>query len=166
MRWSWLAATALLLGCHDSAPERKPALELTGPVVDRANLIDPVAEASLVGSLETLAAETGVQFIVATTTSLDGREINEYSLDLARAWALGSKERSDGILLLVAPNERKVRIEVGRGLENIMKDEICTSIIRNDMMPAFKSKHMQEGILAGARATIGILYNALKRKAA
>jgi uncharacterized protein len=166
MTWGWLAATALLLGCTAPAPEMKPALELTGRVVDRANLIDPAAEASLAGSLETLAAETGVQFVVATTPSLDGKEINEYSLDLARAWALGSKEHDDGILLLVAPNERKVRIEVSRGLENIMKDEICASIIRNDMIPAFKSKHMQEGILAGAQATVGILHNALKRKAA
>ncbi len=88
----------------------------------------------------------------STTSSLQGKDINDYSITLARSWGLGSKEHNDGLLLLVAPNERRLRIEVGKGLEKKLPDELCAKIIRKDITPRFKSGAMFDGINAGVDA--------------
>jgi uncharacterized protein len=99
----------------------------------------------------------GPQFVVATTPTLKGQKINFYSIDLARAWQLGANERGDGVLLLVAPNERQVRIEVGKGLEQRLPDEVCAEIIKTDLLPAFRSGDMAGGIERGVGAIIAQL---------
>ena len=145
-----IAAAFLAMGCAAEADELPaPALELTGRVVDAANIIGAETEAQLVGELETLESDTGVQLVVATTPSLEGRSIDAYSLDLANAWALGSAERNDGLMVLVAPTERQVRIEVGLGLEESVTDAEAQAIIDEAMSSAFRSGDFDGGIIDG-----------------
>ncbi len=132
----------------------EPSLQLTGRVVDQAGLLDDEAEKLLAGKLARLESETGPQFVVATTDGLDGMSIADYSLRLARGWGLGHSKRNDGVILLVAPNEMKVRIEVGYGLEGSLNDPFCAKVIRDNMLPEFRDGKLQEGIMAGANKLI------------
>ena len=92
------------------------------PVVDAANLLDPAQEAALNAKLTAINAATGHQLAVATIPSLEGRDIADYGYRLLRTWALGTKEKDDGVILIIAPNERRTRIEVGYGLEPVLTD--------------------------------------------
>jgi len=154
----WIALLALvsLCACDASAPGAKapPALALTGRVVDDARLLLPEQEVQLTRALAALERDEGPQFVVATTRSLQGRRIEDYSIDLARAWAIGSAKRNDGVVLVVAPNERKVRIEVGYGLEKRLPDEFCAEVIRETIVPAFERGDFPGGIARGAGALI------------
>jgi uncharacterized protein len=128
--------------------------KLTGRVVDQANLLDPAQEAALTTKLEGLETRTKRQLVVATLNSLEGYEISDYGYRLGRTWALGQDgkgetEKDNGVILIVAPNERKMRIEVGYGLEPILTDGLSSSIIRNDITPAFKAGDFPGGINAG-----------------
>ncbi len=126
--------------------------QLTGRVVDEANILSPQSEAQLVTLSETIEKEASDQFVVVTLNSLQGLEIEEYGYQLGRTWKIGQKDVDNGILLIVAPNERKVRIEVGYGLEGNMPDMLANRIIREKIIPAFKAGDMEGGILAGAQA--------------
>ncbi len=134
--------------------DTEPSLQLTGRVVDQAGLLDEEAEKLLATRLAQLERETGPQFVVATTDSLDGMSIADYSLRLGRGWRLGHSKRDDGVILLVAPNERKVRIEVGYGLEGSLNDPFCAKVIRDNILPEFRDGKFQEGIMAGANNLI------------
>jgi uncharacterized protein len=147
-----------MFGSSDGAVQApKPAMELTGRVVDRANLIDEKLESQLTARLARLQRETGVQMVIATTLSLDGQSIDSYSLQLANSWGVGSRKRNDGLVLLVAPNERKVRIEVGKGLESVMTDDLCADIIQRSIIPRFRKGDMAGGIVAGVDAILAAL---------
>jgi uncharacterized protein len=123
---------------------------LTGRVVDQANVIPADVEAQLVARLAALEATSSDQLVVATVTSLQGYEIEEYGYQLGRAWKIGQGERlNNGVILLVAPNERKVRIEVGYGLEGVLTDMFTGEVVRNNIVPAFKAGDMIGGIVAG-----------------
>jgi uncharacterized protein len=134
-----------------AAPEFPP---LTGRVVDAANIIPDDVEASLDQKLEALETQSQRQLVVATVPDLQGYEITDNGYQLGRAWAIGDKERNDGVLLLVAPNERKVRIEVGYGMEPIITDGLSFLIVNNDILPRFKAGDMAGGIVAGTDALI------------
>ncbi|MGE4323576.1 MAG: YgcG family protein [Sphingobium sp.] len=123
--------------------------KLTGQVVDAANLLDDAQEAALTARLAELATQSGRQVVVATVPDLQGYDIGDYGYRLGRAWGIGDQNRNDGALLIVAPNERKVRIEVGYGLEGIMTDALSAQIIRNAITPRFKAGDMAGGIAAG-----------------
>lgn len=128
--------------------------KLTGRVVDQANLLDPAQEAALTAKLAGLETRTNRQLVVATLNSLEGYEISDYGYRLGRHWALGQdgkgeSEKDNGAILIVAPNERKMRIEVGYGLEPVLTDGLSSSIIRNDITPAFKAGDFPAGINAG-----------------
>jgi uncharacterized protein len=143
-------AVPALAGCGASAETgQAPALELTGRGVDAAGILDDAAEVSLTRQLAALESEVGPQMVVVTTPDLKGREIEDYSLTLANQWGVGDKERNDGLLLVIAPTERKVRIELGRGLEGVLGDELCASIIVNDIVPDFKAGDFERGIADG-----------------
>ena len=90
-----------------------------------------------------------MQLAVATTPSLEGKEILVYSVDLARAWGIGDAERNDGLMLLVAPNERQARIEVGYGLESTVKDDEADAILKQAVLPEFRNGNYESGILKG-----------------
>ncbi|MEJ7925403.1 TPM domain-containing protein [Sphingobium sp. AN641] len=129
---------------------------LSGRVVDAANILDPAQEATLTQKLATLEQQSGRQLVVATIADLQGHDIADYGYRLGRDWQLGSKDKDDGALLIVAPNDRKVRIEVGYGLEGILTDALSSRIIRNAIAPRFKAGDYPGGIDAGV-SEIGTL---------
>lgn len=143
-----LAALLLLIAAWPAHAQTFPAL--TGRVVDQANLLDPAQEADLTAKSEALEKASGRQFVVATVNSLEGRDIQDYGYRLGRAWGIGSKDKKDGVILLIAPNERKVRIEVGYGLEPILTDALSSVVINRQILPRFKAGDMPGGIMAGA----------------
>lgn len=141
-----------LFGQPASAAPEFP--KLTGRIVDAANVLPQDVEARLDQKLTTFEQQSHRQFVVATVPSLQGYEISDYGYQLGRAWGIGDKERNDGVLLLVAPAERKVRIEVGYGLEGVLPDGMGFLIVNNDIVPLFKAGDMPGGIEAGADAII------------
>jgi uncharacterized protein len=127
---------------------------LTGRVVDEANLLDPAQEAALTAKLQGLETRTKRQFVVATLNSLQGYDIADYGYQLGRKWAIGQDgkgeaEKDNGAILIIAPNERKLRIEVGYGLEPVLTDGFSSSVIRNDITPYFKAGDFAGGINNG-----------------
>lgn len=128
--------------------------ELTGRVVDNADILSPEAEAALTAKLEALETQSQRQLVVATVPDLQGYDISDYGYQLGRAWGLGDATRNDGALLLVAPNERKVRIEVGYGLEGYLTDALSALIIQNAILPEFREGDFAGGIAAGTDAII------------
>jgi uncharacterized protein len=150
----FLLFLALLIAAPAAAQTYPP---LTGRVVDLADLLTPEQEAELTQKLEALQAASTRQLVVATFPNLEGRSIEEYGVGLGRAWQIGQRQANNGILLIVARDERKVRIEVGYGLEGIMTDAISSRIIRNDIVPRFRADDYPGGINAGADAIIAQL---------
>ena len=148
---------ALLLALLAAPAAAQTFPELTGRVVDQANLLSPEQEIDLSSKSEALEAQTGRQFVVATVNSLEGREIEDYGYRLGRHWGIGRAEEDDGVILLVAPNEKKVRIETGYGAEGFLPDILAGRIIRNDIIPRFKAGDMAGGIMAGAGAILAQL---------
>jgi uncharacterized protein len=149
-----LIAALLVLTGQSALAQNFP--KLTGRVVDQANLLDPAQEAALTAKLAGLETRTNRQLVVATLNSLEGYEISDYGYRLGRTWALGQdgkgegeSEKDNGAILIVAPNERKLRIEVGYGLEPVLTDGLSSSIIRGDITPAFKAGDFAGGINAG-----------------
>lgn len=131
--------------------------ELTGRVVDNAEILPENLETDLTAQLEALEQSTQRQLVVATVPDLQGYDIADYGYQLGRAWELGDAQRNDGMLLLVAPNERRVRIEVGYGLEGIMTDAFSQRIIDKDIIPYFRDGDMPAGIVAGTNALVSHL---------
>src|SRR5918997_2053865 len=102
-----LLSLALLVLAAPAAAQTFP--QLTGRVVDQANLLSPEQELDLSSKSQALEAQTGAQFVVVTVNSLEGREIEDYGYRLGRHWRLGREKQDNGVILLVAPRERKVR---------------------------------------------------------
>ena len=130
---------------------------LTGRVVDRANIIPAVTRGAIEQKLADLEAKSGIQLVVATVTSLEGQEIEPYANELFRSWKLGEKTKNNGVLLLVAPNERRVRIEVGYGLEGTLTDALSKVIITNAITPRFKAGDFGDGVSRGVDDIITVL---------
>ncbi|MFC7536782.1 TPM domain-containing protein [Sphingomonas sp. GCM10030256] len=147
-----LVAVFLLLLATPLAAQTFP--QLTGRVVDAAGIIPAADEAALTAKLENLEQQSGRQLVVATVPSLEGRPIEDYGYRLGRTWGIGSAEKDDGVVLLVAPNERKVRIETGYGARVFLTDALSSIIIRNAITPRFKNGDMAGGINAGVDAII------------
>ena len=130
---------------------------LTGRVVDQANIIQSDTRVAIEQKSADLEEKSGIQLVVATVNSLEGQEIEPYANELFRKWALGEKKKNNGVLLLVAPNERRVRIEVGYGLEGTLTDALSKVIISNAMTPRFKAGNFSEGISRGVDDIITVL---------
>jgi uncharacterized protein len=130
--------------------------KLTGRVVDQAHLLSPEQVLDLSSKSQALEAQSGRQFVVATVTSLEGYPIEDYAYRLGREWQIGSKKNNDGVLLLVAPNERKVWIATGYGAGGFMTDAMAGVITREAILPHFKQSPPDYGggIEAGADAII------------
>ena len=125
---------------------------LTGRVVDTAALLQPDQVAALEAKLAGIQQSTGHQLVVAIVPDLQGYPIEDYGYRLGRAWALGDKAKDDGAILLVAKNDRKLRIEVGYGLEPVLTDAWSSLIINNTITPKFKAGDFPGGIDAGVDA--------------
>src|SRR6202163_4141881 len=130
---------------------------LTGRIVDQANVIAAETRNAVEPKLADLEAKSGIQLVVATVKSLEGDDIEPYANALFRAWKLGEKQKNNGVLLLVAPNEHKVRIEVGYGLESTLTDALSKVIITNAMAPRFKAGDFGDGIARGVDDIITVL---------
>ena len=126
------------------------------PVVDQAGILRPEQVADLKSKAESLYTQTGRAFAIATVKSLEGYPIEDYSYRLGRAWGLGQKDSNEGVLLLVAPNDRKVWIATGYGAGGTMTDATSGIIIREDIIPHFKQSPPDYGggIEVGADAII------------
>jgi uncharacterized protein len=130
---------------------------LTGRVVDAANLLGTEDRRALEGDLQALEAKTTDQLVIYTAPSLQGYPIEDFGYRLGRAWGIGQKGKDNGVILIAAPNERKVRIEVGRGLEPQLTDAMTRLIIENAIIPAFRRNDFAGGIKAGVRDIRAVL---------
>jgi uncharacterized protein len=125
--------------------------QLTGRITDEAGLLSAADRNELDTVLAALEAKSTDQLAVVTLKSLQGYDIADYGYQLGRKWGIGQAGKNNGILLIVAPNERKVRIEVGRGLEPTMTDAMSKLIIENAILPQFRRGDFPAGISAGVR---------------
>ncbi len=142
------------LGAAWTAPDFPP---LTGRVVDGADLLGSLAKRQLTEQLAAHEAATTNQVVVVTLASLQGRTIEEFGYRLGRHWGIGQKGRDNGVLLIVAPAERKVRIEVGYGLEGSLTDAAASAIIQQEILPRFREDNYEAGIDNGVTAILGTI---------
>lgn len=131
--------------------------KLTGPVVDLAGLLEQDKFSELEDYLLSVDASYSAQIAALIIPSLQGDSLEEYSIRVAREWALGNERDSKGVLLLVAFKEKKIRIETGYGAEGSLTDAKCGLIIRNVMAPKFKDGDYAQGILDGVKAIAGVV---------
>jgi uncharacterized protein len=130
---------------------------LSGRVVDEANILDASTRAALTEKLAALEAKTTDQLVVVTLRSLQGTSIEDLGYQLGRHWKVGQQGKNNGALLIVAPSERKVRIEVGYGLEGTLTDAISKLIIENAILPRFRANDVPGGITRGVDDIISVL---------
>jgi uncharacterized protein len=150
-----LLATPACGRTHAAATEAQPHFPaLTGRIVDQAHLLTPAEEQALAAQSAAVERDTKAQYVVVTIRSLEGSRIEDYGYRLGRFWGIGRKGANDGVILLVAPTERKVRIEVGYGLEKRITDPFAGNVIRDRMLPAFRRGRFGDGILAGSDAIV------------
>lgn len=130
---------------------------LTGRVVDQAELLDTQAEARLTSMLAAHEEATSEQVVVVTVPDLQGQGIEEFGVQLGREWGIGQKGEDNGALLIVARDDRKIRIEVGYGLEGRLTDAQSSVIINRIITPAFREGDFTRGITEGAAGMIQVL---------
>jgi uncharacterized protein len=161
-QWLWqrLAAIVIVLLTLILPAHALDFPPLTGRVVDEAHVLDRAQIEELTGKLAALEAKTTDQLVVATVSSLRGTSVEDYANRLFREWKLGQKDKNNGVLLLVAPTERKVRIEVGYGLEGTLTDAISKFIIETSIVPRFRSNDVPGGIRRGVDDVILVLTGA------
>ena len=129
----------------------------TGYVNDFAAILSAEQKAALEERLIQLEKDRSVEFTVVTVKSLEGTTIEDYAVHLFETWQIGKKDKDNGLLFLIAPNERKVRFEVGYGLEPILTDAHTGRILDNYVLPEFKANRYSEGIIAGVTAVLPVL---------
>jgi uncharacterized protein len=152
MRFPRLAILLLALLALPARAQDFP--QLTGRVVDAADLLNADQEAQLSRRLEALEQRSTRQLVVATIPSLQSYPIEDYGYRLGRHWHIGQRNANNGAILIIAPNEHKVRVEVGYGLEPILTDAFSNRVIDEQIVPRFRAGDMPGGILAGADALI------------
>ena len=128
--------------------------QFTGLVTDAANIIPADQKAALEAKLQALKQQNGRQLVVATIPDLQGYDIADYGYQLGRNWGVGLKGVDNGAILIVAPKEHKVRVEVGYGLEPVLTDAFSSVVIQQAIVPRFKGGDMAGGISAGVDALV------------
>jgi uncharacterized protein len=131
--------------------------QLSGPVVDQADILSAANRSDIAAKSIALQEKSGIQLVVATVRSLEGSDIETYANQLFRTWKLGQAQKNNGVLLLVAPAEHKVRIEVGYGLEGTLTDALSSAIISGAIVPRFKTNDLPGGIERGVDGIISVL---------
>jgi len=149
-------AAALVL-CLTAAAFALDFPALTGRVVDQANVMSAASRSAIEAKSKDLEDKSGIQLVVATVKSLQGSDIETYANQLFRFWKLGEAKDNNGVLLLVAPTEHKVRIEVGYGLEGTLTDALSSVIISSVIIPRFKMNDYSGGIERGIDGIISVL---------
>ncbi|MGM0767261.1 MAG: TPM domain-containing protein [Pseudomonadota bacterium] len=155
-RWLVVVLTTLMAS-HALAQSGPDFPELTGRVVDNADMLPEKAEARLGGMLEAHEQGTSEQVVVVTLPNLQGYPIEEYGYQLGRHWGIGQEGEDNGALLIVAEDERRIRIEVGYGLEGRLTDAASATIINQVITPAFRAGDIPSGIVNGAEAMLQVL---------
>lgn len=155
----WLLVFLLLASTAGAEPTFP---ELTGRVVDQAGLLSAAEEDRLSQRLADEAQQSSNQVVVVTLKSLQGYDIADYGYRLGRHWGIGQKDKDNGALLIVAPEERKVRIEVGYGLEHALTDAISHNIIQAVITPQFKQGNFYQGISDGVDAMLAAIAGTYK----
>lgn len=130
---------------------------LSGRVIDEAGILSEETKASLESKLKEHEKQTSNQVVVLTIPSLEGEVLEEFSIKVATTWKLGQKKKDNGVLLLIAKGDRKLRIEVGYGLEGTLSDVICNRIIRNDITPLFKKGDFSGGVEKGVDSILAVI---------
>jgi len=154
-RATWMACCLTLLLLFSVMTRAEVAFPaLTGRVVDLAGILTADEHEQLVAQLTEHERQTSNQLVVVTVPTLDGLSIEEYGYQLGRHWGIGTREHSNGVLLILALQERKVRIEVGYGLEGALPDAIAANIIQTRILPHFKQGDMAAGVSAGVSAIL------------
>jgi len=138
---------------------------LSGRVVDNAEVLGGETKKRLTARLKAHEAETTQQIAVLTVPSLEGESVESYAEQVFNTWKLGQKGKDNGVLVLVAPNERRMRIEIGYGLEGTLTDVAASRIVRNVMTPRFKEGDFDAGVEQGVAAVIGQLTGAAEAPA-
>ena len=131
--------------------------QLRGRVNDYANMLSPAASQRLEQTLADFESSDSTQIVILTINSLEGESLEEYAIKVAEAWRIGQTRLDNGAILLIARQERKVRIEVGRGLEGVLTDLVSGRIIRGDISPHFKKNDYDTGITAGVTSVIKVV---------
>ncbi len=145
-----LQALTLLLAAVSTPVLAFDVPRLTGPVVDQAGMLSAAVQNQISEALQQLRKQpSGAQIAVLTVPNLDGITIEQASIQVVDEWKLGSEAQDNGVLLMVAKEERKIRIEVGQGLEGNIPDAYAKRIIDEAMTPLFRSGNVEEGILVG-----------------
>lgn len=150
----WLCAVLapLFMAVSGTAAQAQLPARPAGPVLDAANILPPAEEAALDAKLRAYNKDTGRAVIVATVPSLDDQPVDVYAQSLAEAWQIGGAESEQGVLFLIAPTERRLRIHTARGVQERLPDVLAGRIIRETVTPRFKAKDMPGGINAGVDA--------------
>ncbi len=130
---------------------------LTGRVVDNAEILSPSARDRICGAAKAHEDKTSDQIAVLTLPTLDGESVEGYATRVFESWKLGQKGKDNGVLVVVVPKDRKMRIEVGYGLEGTLPDVAAARIIRNVMTPAFKASDYDKGVGDGVAAIVAQL---------
>jgi uncharacterized protein len=151
------SVAAALVFCLTSTSFALDFPALTGRVVDQANVMSAASRSAVEVKSKDIEGKSGIQLVVATVKSLQGSDIETYANQLFRFWKLGDAKKSNGVLLLVAPAEHKVRIEVGYGLEGTLTDALSSVIISSVIVPRFKANDYSGGIERGVDAVISVL---------
>ncbi len=166
MKTSPLFLVLLILLCSSSALNGADVPYLTGRITDNAEILSPEVKRSLSENLKAHEQRTRNQVAVLTIPTLDGESIEDYALRVFESWKLGRKGEDNGVLIVVVPNDRRMRIEVGYGLEGTLTDAMAGRIIQNIMAPRFKNGDFDGGIADGAGAVMELLEGgALPQKA-
>lgn len=162
-RWWTLLCSVIFTGClfypsllpaAPETPTRFPAPPLTAPVMDEAGILDPAIVNRLNQVLSRLWQSGGSQIAVLTVPSLHGFPIEQASIEIVEQWKLGTTKKDNGILFLIAPQDRRMRIEVGQGLEGDLPDAIAKRIIAETVTPFFSEGRYNDGVVAGVSAII------------
>jgi uncharacterized membrane protein YgcG len=161
-REGWAAAVPLE---KTPAPEAPPVP--VRYVTDKAGVLSPAVRDRLEAQLKNFEAETSNQFIVYTEPQIpEGLKLEEYTLVCARAWRIGQKGHSNGVILFVFPLSRAVRFEVGYGLERVMPDALAVRILQKEVLPRLAKRDFDGGVTAGVQAVIAATRGSLKAAAA
>ncbi len=148
---------AALIVLSPASTARAEFPKAQGYVADTAHVLDEPTRAGLVSLLQATEQQTTAEIAVATVTSLDGMSVEEYASRLFKEWGIGKKGHDNGVLVLVAPTERKMRIEVGYGLEAILPDGLAGEVIRVNFTPSFKDGNYSKGIAEGVQRIAAIV---------
>ncbi len=167
---TWLAAALVGFATLVTSPEAS-ALEvpsLQGHVNDYARMLSNEDRAALEQKLEAYEQKTGSQFVLLTVAGLEDETLESFGIKVAERWKVGSEKADNGLILLVAPNDRKVRVEVGHGLEGAIPDAIAARVIREVIAPAFRNGQFAQGVNAAfdtlMAAAAGEIAEPVKRK--